>query len=270
MATRHHVLKGEFSMSTKQKNVKALLGTAAFALMFGSVSVHAVGSAAGASGGPSATGAGAATGAQTSGTTAAGEKPKVFGMSQADEKMMKDLATTNMAEIQAAKIALDRSKDEQVQKFAQKMLEDHSKAHEKVQDLAQIKNVALPADLDGRHQAEIKKLSNLSGDKFDKAYLERAGVSDHKQAMELLERIEKRAKDPQLQAIATDLKPTIREHRQMATQMVKSDAATTSGSPDGAMSSAAGASSPGSASDAAKAPQQGGGSSRSETKDASK
>jgi putative membrane protein len=238
-------------MSTKQKNLKALLGTAAFALMFGSASVHAAGNTGGTSGASGATGSGAgssaqASGSQTSGASASDSKNSVGKISQADEKLMKELAAANMAEIKAAQIALDKSKDDQVQKFAQKMLDDHTKAHEKVRDLAQIKNVSLPNDLEGKHQAEMKKLSNLSGDKFDKTYLQQGGVSDHKQALQLLERIEKNAKDPQLKAMATDMKPTIREHHELATNMVKGNAATTtSGSSGDAKSGTSGSSSGG-------------------------
>jgi putative membrane protein len=234
-------------MLTKQKSLKALLGTAAFALLFGSSSVYAAGYTGGTSGTSGATTSGASSGSQTSGASASGAKSSVGKMSQADEKLMKELAATNMAEMKAAQIALDKSKDDQVQKFAQKMLEDHSNAHGKVRDLAQVKNVSLPNELDGKHQAEMKKLSNLSGDKFDKMYLQQGGVSDHKQAMQLLERIEKNAKDPQLKAMATDLKPTIREHHELATNMVKGNAATTtSGSSGGATGSSSGSSSSGS------------------------
>jgi putative membrane protein len=269
----HHMLKGEFQMSTKQKNLQALLGTAAFAVMFGAASVHAAGNAGGSSAASGTTNSSAGSGSQTSGASASGSKSSkssVGDMSQADEKMMKELAITNMAEIQAAQIALDKSKDDQVQKFAQKMLDDHTKAHEKVRDLAQIKNVALPKELDGKHQAEIKKLSSLDGDKFDKTYLQRGGVSDHKQAMQLLERIEKRAKDPQLQAMATDLKPTISEHRQMAMQLVKGNAAATSGSSGATTGGTSSGSSSGSASGTGQSSQQPGGSGSSGEKGSGK
>ncbi len=242
-------------MSTKQKNLKALLGTAVFALMFGPVSVHAADSGSGksdTSGASGATGGTAGSSAKTSGASASAGKSSDVAMSRADKIMMKDLAAANMAEMKAAQVALDKSKDDQVQDFAQKMLDDHTKAHEKLRDLAQIKNVDLPTNLDGKHQKELEKLSSLSGDKFDKRYLQRGGVADHKEAMQLIERIEKRAEDPQLQALATDLKPTIRDHHQLATKMVKRDAATTSGS-SGATSdgSSSGSSSSGSSASSA-------------------
>jgi putative membrane protein len=228
-------------MLTKQKNLKALLGTAAFALMFGSSSAYAAGNTGGTSGTTSSGAASGAqmSGAQTSGASASGEKSGAGKISKADEKLMKELAATNMAEMKAAQVALDKSKDDQVQKFAQKMLDDHTKAHEKVRDLAQIKNVDLPNDLDGKHQAEMKKLNNLSGDKFDKTYLERGGVADHRKALQLVERIEKNAKDPQLKALATDMKPTIRDHHELATNLVKDNASTASGSSGGSSGSSA-------------------------------
>ena len=227
-------------MLTKQRNLTALLGTAAFALLFGATSVHASGNTSGTSAASGAADSSAATSAKTSGASASGSQTSAGKMSQADAKMMKELAVANMAEMQAAQIALDKSKDDQVQQFAQKMLDDHTEAHGKLSEMAQMKNIALPDRLDSKHQAQIKKLNDLSGDKFDKTYLQTGGVSEHKQAMQLLERIEKNAKDPQLQALATDMKPTITEHHEMATNLVKGDASTMSGAAGGGTGSTSG------------------------------
>jgi putative membrane protein len=235
-------------MLNKQKTLKALLGTTAFALMFGSSSVYAAGNSGGTSGASGTTDSSAGSGAQTSGASASGEKGSAGKMSQADEKLMKELVAANMTEIAAAQLALNQSKDDQVQKFAKTLMDDHTNARDKIRDLAQAKNVVLPKDLDGKHLAEVKKLDRLSGDQFDKAFLQRAGVSDHKQTLQLLDRIEKNAKDPQLKALATDLRPTIREHHELATNLVKGNAATMSGSSAGAAGSSSGGSSSGSTS----------------------
>jgi putative membrane protein len=160
----------------------------------------------------------------TAGSSASGS------VSKSDQKMMKDLAQANMAEIEAAKLAQQKSSSEDVKTFAQKMIDDHTKASDQLQQLAQAKNVTLPTDLDSKHKAEIKKLSALSGDKFDKKYMAQGGVSDHRKAHAMLSHIEKSAKDADLKSLASNMMPTINDHWQMAKQMRSGKASTATGS----------------------------------------
>ena len=133
--------------------------------------------------------------------------------------MMKDLAQANMAEIEAAKLAQQKSSNDQVKTFAQKMIDDHTKANDQLQQLAQSKNVTLPTALDSRHRAELKNLSALSGTSFDKKYMSQGGVTDHGKTHALLTRIQKNAKDADLKTLASNMLPTVDEHWQTAKQM---------------------------------------------------
>jgi putative membrane protein len=173
---------------------------------------------------PSTSGASDTTGSSASGAAASGT------VSKADQKMMKDLAQANMAEIEAAKLAQEKSSNEDVKTFAQKMIDDHTKASEQLQQLAQAKSVTLPTELDSKHKAEVKKLGALSGDKFDKKYMAQGGVSDHRKAHAMLSHIEKSAKDSDLKTLASNMMPTINEHWQMAKQMKSGKASTATGS----------------------------------------
>jgi putative membrane protein len=173
---------------------------------------------------PPTSGASGTAGSSASGAAASGS------VSKSDQKMMKDLAEANMAEIEAAKLAQQKSSSEEVKNFAQKMIDDHTKASDQLQQLAQAKSVTLPTDLDSKHKAEIKKLSALSGDKFDKRYMSQGGVSDHRKAHALLGRIEKNAKDSDLKTLASNLMPTINDHWQMAKQIRSGKASTATGS----------------------------------------
>ena len=173
---------------------------------------------------PSTSGASGAAGSSASGAAASGS------VSKSDQKMMKDLAQANMAEIEAAKLAQQKSSSEDVKTFAQKMIDDHTKASDQLQQLAQAKGVTLPTDLDSKHKAEIKKLSALSGDKFDKKYMAQGGVSDHRKAHAMLSHIEKSAKDADLKSLASNMMPTINDHWQMAKQMRSGKASTATGS----------------------------------------
>ena len=168
----------------------------------------------------------------TSGSAGAGTP-----MAKADQDMMKDLARANLAEIKTGEMALQKSQNEAVKKFAQKMVDDHTAAMKELQALAQAKGVDLPDEMDMKHKAMSAALEKLSPEKFDETYMKQGGVSDHKKAHKLVQDIQKKAKDTDLKSIAARLEPTIKEHLQMAQQHDKELKAETSRGASGDTSS---------------------------------
>ncbi len=169
---------------------------------------------------------------QSSGTsgTSSGAASATPGksLSTTDRNMMRQLAYANMSEIALAKLAQSKTSDEKVRNFAQRMIDDHSKAQEQLQALAQTKGVQLPTAPDAKHQALEKKFNALSGQEFDRQYMQQAGMRAHRQAHNLLERISTRAQSPELKTLAADMLPTIDQHTQMAQQMHSDTEAQTS------------------------------------------
>jgi putative membrane protein len=127
------------------------------------------------------------------------------------------MARANMAEIEAGKLALANSQSAEVKAYAQQMVDDHTKALGDVTALAQNKGVTLPTELDAKHKAMAAKLSKLTGDKFDKAYMQQAGVADHKQVHAMLKKDQARATDADVKALAAKMLPTVEQHLQAAT-----------------------------------------------------
>ncbi|MDB5939181.1 MAG: hypothetical protein JWP77_1545 [Polaromonas sp.] len=174
----------------------------------------------------SASGAGTASGA--AGVTSSGA-PRAAGssasgtgamVSRDDSKMMADLAQANIAEIETGKMALEKSQNDQVKKFAQHMIDDHTSALKELQTVASAKGVTLPDDTDLKHKTMATALKAMTGNSFDNQYMKRVGVGDHQATIELLQKAQKNAKDPELKAMATKMLPTVREHLKMAQQGV--------------------------------------------------
>jgi putative membrane protein len=153
------------------------------------------------------------TGAAASGQAAASGSAK---LSKADQKAVMDMARANMAEIEAGKLALSKSQDEQVKSFAQQMVDDHTKALTDVQTLAQEKGVTLPTEPDAKHKAMAAKLEKLSGDAFNKEYMKQAGVADHKKVLSMLKKYHTSAKDPDVKVVAGKMLPTVEQHLKAA------------------------------------------------------
>lgn len=139
-------------------------------------------------------------------------------LNRSDQQLLRKLALANMEEIDAARLAQGKGQSEQVKTFAQRMIDDHTKALNDVQQLAQSKGVSLPTELDRMHQARVDRLSRLSGEQFDRVYMSQAGVAGHKKTHSLLGSAAK-ASDPDIKALASRMQPAVDEHLKMAQDM---------------------------------------------------
>jgi putative membrane protein len=202
----------------KELILKRMAVCATLAMMFGAASAQTgAGNAAGAgtAAGTTATGRdasgagnapGAATGAAKSGSM----------LSSGDQKMMRDIAYSNLSEVAAGKLALERTQSADVKTFAQKMIDDHTKAQQELQTLADSKGVKLPTEPDAKHKALARVMSGLKGDAFDKRYLKQGGLNDHENKHKLLQRVEARAKDADLKAYAAKTITAVDQHLTLA------------------------------------------------------
>jgi putative membrane protein len=216
----------------QRKILNRMLGVAVLAMLFGTGSAYA--QAAKDAGSTSSSAGGA-----SSGTATAKSDTKSSSVSKSDQNMMRDMAYSNLSEIATAKIALERSQNDKVKSFAQKMIDDHTQAQKDLEQLAQAKGVTLPTEPDAKHKATAKTLSALEGDKFDKMYMSQGGSKDHRDTHKLLMKAEKSAKDPDLKALASKTAPIVDQHLSMAEDMTGKKS-TSSGSSGTSGSSAAG------------------------------
>ena len=118
-------------------------------------------------------------------------------------------AQGGMAEVELGKLALQKSTNADVKKFAQMMVTDHTKANDELKSLAAKKNVMLPIDLGG-HKSTLDELNGKTGADFDKAYVE-AMVDDHETDVKLFEDNTDNS-DPDIKAFAIKTLPTLKTH----------------------------------------------------------
>ncbi len=159
---------------------------------------------------------GTAQPATTTGSTGA----TVSNLSAADKDFVMKAAQGGMAEVQLGQTAQSKATDPDVQAFARKMVDDHSKANDELKQLATTKGLALPADLDAVHKKVVDEISGKSGKGFDKAYMS-AMVNDHEKTVKLLQKESKSAQDADLKSWASKTLPTVEEHLNMATTTKK-------------------------------------------------
>jgi putative membrane protein len=135
-----------------------------------------------------------------------------------DAKALQDLAQANMAEVEAGKLASQKAQSPEVKKFAQHMVDDHGKQLAEVKQMAQSKEVTLPAAPKAKHQSAMKKLQGMSGAEFDRAYMSQM-VKDHGETLTLVQKTANQSKDNQLKAAARKAEPEIRAHLDMAQKL---------------------------------------------------
>lgn len=134
----------------------------------------------------------------------------------ADGKFMMTAAAGGMAEVELARLAQERAASDAVKQYAQRMIDDHTKANQELMQIASTKGVTLPTGPDAKHMALMERLRGLSGAAFDSTYIKEAGVKDH-QSMEKLFRNETtKGKDADVMAFATRTLPTVQDHLRMA------------------------------------------------------
>jgi putative membrane protein len=145
-------------------------------------------------------------------------------LSQSDRKFLMDAAQGGMMEVEAARLAMDHAVSADVKTFAQTLLRDHQAANEKLQRIAADKGVTLPKELDAKHKEELRKLSDAKGESFDRMFMQRMGLHDHKKDISEFEKQAKQGKDAQLKSFAEQTLPTLQKHLSMAEKISGSGA----------------------------------------------
>jgi putative membrane protein len=121
-------------------------------------------------------------------------------------------AVANKFEIDSSKLALTKSKSENVKTFANKMITDHGQAAIKMKLAVTDAKIKAPADsLDATHQTLLDDLKKKDGAAFDQAYAD-AQLKGHEETVAMFETYEKNSDSPRIKQFASDLLPTLRGH----------------------------------------------------------
>jgi putative membrane protein len=138
--------------------------------------------------------------------------------SSSDESFMRDISQANLAEIATGNLAVRKAQSPAVKQFGQHMISEHSTLETQGGALAQAKGVKPPTAPDLRHQAAMAKLEAVSGDAFDRDYMQQM-VKDHTETLRLLQDTAAKAQDPQLRNLAQQAIPHVQQHLEMAQRL---------------------------------------------------
>ena len=136
-------------------------------------------------------------------------------LSPQDRSFVRDAASGGKAEVELGKLAEQNAQSEQVKKFGQKMVQDHTAAKQKLEGIAKMKGVDLPQQLDAEQQQALGRLSKMRGAEFDRAYMQDM-VKDHNKDVGEFRKEAQSGNDPDIREFARQTLPTIQQHEQMA------------------------------------------------------
>jgi putative membrane protein len=103
-------------------------------------------------------------------TAYAAEKPS--------QAFLKKAIEGNFAEVEMGKLAQQNGQNDDVKKFGQTLIDDHSAANQKAMDAAKSMGVTPPDGPNGKQKADYDKMSKMSGPQFDRGFATHM-VSDH-------------------------------------------------------------------------------------------
>ena len=112
-------------------------------------------------------------------------------------------------------LAQERASNQKVKDFGKQMSEDHSKAGDELQRIAQQENLRAPSEMTAQEDALMKRLQGLSGPEFDKAYMA-AMVRDHEEDIAEFQKEANSGSDSDVKAFASKTLPTLNSEHLLA------------------------------------------------------
>ena len=142
-----------------------------------------------------------------------------------DKVFVKKALEGNATEVQMGQLALEKSNDDQVKQFAQRMVDDHGKMQEQLKPVAEQMGVKAPDGPSKGSMKKMDKMKSLSGDAFDQAYIKDM-VKDHKSDASEFKQEAQNTQNPQLKQLVTQGYQTIETHLQQIQQIAQTKGTT--------------------------------------------
>jgi putative membrane protein len=179
-------------------------------------------------------------------------------MAPTPQQFVQDAMVGGMKEVRLGEIALEKTQNAEVKRFAKRMVSDHSKANERLMKIADGEGLSIPAtntfsaddpnwsyplisNPNGLKGGEmltltnlpyladyqaIQRLQSLSGDQFDQSFAAEM-VDDHTNAISEFSAAAQGLSDKKLNKFAANTLPTLRKHFDMAEAMASNLGAVT-------------------------------------------
>jgi len=120
-----------------------------------------------------------------------------------------------MAMVEMCELALQKSENDELKIFAQQMIDEHGQLGAEIEKLAGNKKMDLPRDVESKHQTALKALAKLSGQDFDRQFMEH-NVKEHENDIKVFQHYAGQDSDPDIRKLADKGARMLEQHLEMA------------------------------------------------------
>ncbi len=135
------------------------------------------------------------------------------------EDFVEEASAQNIAEIEAGRLALEKSAFHLVRDFAQEMITDHRAQNSELRSIAARKNVDMADDATLASKAKTVILNQYEGTSFEVAYANNQ-VATHRAAIEYYQEAAN-SKDTEVRTLAVATLPSLHDHLRKAEALVR-------------------------------------------------
>jgi putative membrane protein len=146
--------------------------------------------------------------------SAADKKSRDDGLSRGDRDFVEKALKDGMTEVELGKIAQQKGASDDVKKFGQQMVDDHTKSGDELKGIASKVGFA-PKKEPGPNEKAVKKFADMKGDRFDREYADFM-VDDHQKAVKLFRKQADKGDNAELKQFASKTLPALEGHLKMA------------------------------------------------------
>jgi len=138
-------------------------------------------------------------------------------MAATSNDFVENAAQGGITEVEAGKLALEKSGSADVKNFAQHMITDHTKVNQELAALAKKLDIEVPDDAALTDKAK-KAILEMRDESFDKAYANNQ-VNAHETTVALFKKEAESSDNAELKAFATKTLPALEAHLQEAKEL---------------------------------------------------
>ena len=135
-----------------------------------------------------------------------------------ESEFLVEAASGGLYEVEMAKLAQQKAQSQAIKDLAARILEDHTQANEKLNQLAASKGISVPPAMGDEEQRKYDQFSEMEAEGFDEDYVEQM-VQDHRDDIRDFEEAAEELDDPDVKTFASSTLPALREHLSMAEQL---------------------------------------------------
>lgn len=146
--------------------------------------------------------------------------PRTQGqISEVDRQFMLDANRNAMAAIALGRLALEKSTGSEVKQFAQAEIDEQVQVMQNLTRLAPTLGVNLPSAPTPKDQEVLTQMGQLSGQRFDEAFMNEVGINAHLENAAIYQREASLGQNQNLVALATNGLSLIDQHYTIASRI---------------------------------------------------